>query len=1065
MLKPVVLLTILLLGLADFHCETTGIPPWARKVVLRQLAERGIHADIERIHAGLVHGIVLDNVVVYDEGDVRRPMLRAQTVAVTPHLWKLLAGQLQPRSIVPSDLEIYPPTLPGGVPRPVARLGGILRFRRDVMEVHGVTGEVAGIRVQLDGRITQLPPFDEKSETPASKFGWNQLLKRVDPMLRERLCRYIAAAGTNSLPPGDGRISVQFDLPLLRPKSGTVSGDVYLADAALRGVDIRSIRFHFSLRHNILQVNGARMHVIGDQSVALDGEVNFAEKTFAARIEGSLNPEVAVRLAGYSLPAWLADARFGAPLKFRFDGKGSDHYVRNVTATLAGSTTAFRSRFLAIGELQGALVWETGRKSDLSVQAGDLSWHGVPIASARASAAQFQLATPRVDHLEIVVNAATGEQIRGTAGVTDGAAGRSVSADLDGSLLPSTICRLLPGMPETVLRLVEKWQSTAQSPAFTCHLEAPVANVWDGRACVELHAGAGLLDAIPVVSGRTKADISAQAVTVEQELVFGRDQNETVTANFTYNLASRRVQGTAAGKAYLDRIITGLHLPYNYVLNRISQPGAPAEFTVTLADSPLNPAEWSGSGVIRATDACYEDLHLATATGAVVFAPGLLSFQKIQAHTRDGDDLAVEVIDIGLPQGDVRLSGAVTGDPRLARVFVPQSTPRAIYDGVFKDFVWEPQKRPLTTIRKLAFTSAFNEWHFVLDAGIAADGAVWRGVKTDRVEADVGLDLPGVVTVKNAKAVVRGKPITGEVTLSWNGTPSCRFRADSTGCQRELICAINPSWKPYFEKLTVSDEMQISCRDGSLLLGADPRPRLRGTVTIPSCQYGDGGVQFSNLTASWLLDGGKIHCTPASATYFGGAVSGAGYYDYYSGTGQIALSGSGIHMSELMAAMKQKKIKTAASGELAGSCRLELASHGGENPLQLNGTGNLRLSQADLQSVPIVSRLADLVGFGSLGRMDRLDASLVFAGDLIFVPEFHTNGTVFSLKGDGNYSRRNQQLDFRVKGEMFKSTFLKNVFRPLTWFFEAELGGTPEKPSWRMLRSFGDNRETDKPPL
>ena len=1065
-LKPIVVLAIVLLVVADFHFETTGLPPRAREFVIRKLAERGICAEVERIHAGVIHGIVLDNLVIFDEGDVKRPMFRAQTVAVTPHLWKLVAGRLEPRTIVPSDLEIYPPLFPtaNGMPRPIARLGGSLRFHRDVIEVHGVTGEVAGIRFQLDGRISQLPPFDEKSQPPSLKFGWQRILEKIDPELREQIRRYAEVAGKNSIPPGDGRISMQFDLPLLRPKSGTVSGDVYLADAAVRGVDIRSLRLQFSMRKNVLQIHGARMHIIGDQTVTLDGEVNFAEKTITAEMAGSLNPEVAVRLAGYSMPAFLADARFGAPLKFKFTGKGADNYVQTVAGTLECSLTAFRSQLLAIGEMKAVLAWETGKRSDLSVQAADLSWHGVPIASVRAATAQFNLKTPKIDQLEIVVNPTTGEQIRGTASVLDSPAGQRLFADLDGNLLPATIFRLLPEMPPAVSRLTEKRTFFTQSPAFTCHLEAPAANLREGQAHLELQTGTGMLDEIPMTAGRFKADFSAKSIVVEQHMEFGRDKNESLTTAFTCDLETQRMQGTATGKAYLDRIMTGLHLPYNYILNRISQPGGPAEFAVTLADSPLNPAGWSGSGTIRATDACYEDLRLATATGLVVFSPGLLSFQKIQARTQEGDDLVVDVIDIGLPQGNVRLSGTVTGDPRLARVFVPQTTPRAIYDGIFKDFVWDPQKRPQILIRNLEFTSAFNEWRFVLDASIGADSAVWRGVKTDRVEAEVGLDLPGTVTVKNAKVVVKGKPTTGDVTLSWNGTPSCRFRVDSSGCQRELISAISPAWKQYFEKLTLSDEMQISCKDGSLLLGADPRPRLRGTITIPACQYGAGPVKFTNLSANWLLDGGQIHCTPVTATYFGGTVSGAGYYDCYSSTGQITLSGFGIRMSELMDAARQNKIKSPPLGELSGSCRLELANRDGENPLQLNGTGNIRLTQADLQAVPIVSRLGDLVGFGGLGRMDRLDASLAFAGDSVFVPEFHTNGTVFALKGDGNYNRRNQQLDFRVKGEMFKSTFLKNVFRPLTWFFEAELSGTAEKPRWRMLRSFGDSKPEDSAP-
>jgi hypothetical protein len=125
----------------------------------------------------------------------------------------------------------------------------------------------------------------------------------------------------------------------------------------------------------------------------------------------------------------------------------------------------------------------------------------------------------------------------------------------------------------------------------------------------------------------------------------------------------------------------------------------------------------------------------------------------------------------------------------------------------------------------------------------------------------------------------------------------------------------------------------------------------------------------------------------------------------------------------------------------------------------------LRITHADLRALPIISQLAELIGFGRLGSISRLDAALNFVGDRVSASEFHTDGSILALYGNGDFNRTTRKLDFRVRGEMLKSTHvIPFLLRPFSWFFEAELSGTPEAPSWRMVRSLSSKAPEDDEP-
>ncbi len=1117
-LKPALLLLLLAAALADIYCETTGIPPPVRRFVLRRLAERGVSADTDNIRAGIVQGVVLENVVVYDGGSRGQAMVRARELRVTPQLGKLFSGRFLPRTVVMKDLEMYPPaggwlargaatdfeTAAKPAPAlPAARLAGTLVFHRNSLDVAGLVGDIGGVRVELDGRISEMPPLDAPPRNDTRPFGWKRLEEQADPALLEKIRHYAELAAPDILPPGDGRFQARFELPLKHMENGSVSGSLFLSDAAYRNVDIRSIRLQFSLCRDQLLLRQARLHVVGDQTVTADLALDLNAGNAAASAAGSLNPEVAVRLLGFSMPAWLAKAKFGEPLQFRLDCRGADRYTGRLSGTLKCHTGGFANRELVVGSLDASLAWAAGADAVLDVRGSGLSWRGVPVRSFQGSAVlappdgaaagmkaaadavvpgvwKQRLPLLRLEKLEAVLDPEAGERVQGSAKIVSGPDGMRLTADLSGSLAPATLCRLLPEAPADLAGNARKLVFAPKLPSFTCRLDIPAGGPGLGTAQLALQAGAGRFDALPLVSAAVETELRLRigsadpaapagplverAEVRKADLVFGREGSENVSARLSCDLLTGRIQGRAEGKLYVDRLFQELHIQPTPFFQRMTQRGAPAAFAMKLEDSPLDPVEWRGGGTLDAPGLAFDALVFESTSGTLAFSPNLLAFKGVRGRTRDGEETALD-LDVTLPRGDVRLNGTLDGDPSIARAFLAPNS-RQSFDAIFRDIAWDPAKRPHCEIGRVEYTtsgsSGNGSWRLLLDCKVGTENATWRGIRTERAGAEIAVDIPGRVTINNIRLIIGGRESTGEIHLSWAGTPSCQFKVLSAGDPQVLLCGINPDWKPYFDTVGFDASSLVSC-EGSLLLGDEARPRLRGTLRTPSCHYKK--FTFADLSAKWSLEGSQVHLAPVSLSLCGGQLLATGQYDFHSDTGQVSVSGNNIQLGPLMEAAGQKPGRIAAEGRLGGSCRLELTSPKAGAPPLLNGTGTLRITQADLRALPVISKLADLVGFGRLGSISRLDATLDFAGDRVRASEFHTDGSILALYGNGDFNRTTRKLDFRVRGEMLKSTHvIPFLLRPFSWFFEAELSGTPDAPSWRLVRSLGSQEAEDEEP-
>jgi hypothetical protein len=149
-------------------------------------------------------------------------------------------------------------------------------------------------------------------------------------------------------------------------------------------------------------------------------------------------------------------------------------------------------------------------------------------------------------------------------------------------------------------------------------------------------------------------------------------------------------------------------------------------------------------------------------------------------------------------------------------------------------------------------------------------------------------------------------------------------------------------------------------------------------------------------------------------------------------------------------------------GRFAGECRLEINRDWAGVPLQLDGSGTVAVAEADLWNVPILAELGRLLDvpllarltggrISGLGRISELRADLDFRGTQVRVPHVSTNGTIISLRGQGEYSWQTRGLDFHIEGVPLKQvSVLRWFLRPLSMVFGADLGGTLDRYRWQL---------------
>jgi hypothetical protein len=531
----------------------------------------------------------------------------------------------------------------------------------------------------------------------------------------------------------------------------------------------------------------------------------------------------------------------------------------------------------------------------------------------------------------------------------------------------------------------------------------------------------------------------------------------------------------AEGTAYPDRwyatLVPRLDLPDTHIVRGIrSTPGAPAGVILRAARPDRSqPARLNAS--VSATGVRYADLDFRTLQGDLELSREALECTGISATTIAGDDIAVAVLRIDFEPLAVTIRDArVIGDPDLAQTFIDDRDGKAIYRSVWEDFRWGPGHPAAIDLKQLVYQEApgGQTWTLTTDADIRAEAASYRGLPVQRLAANVVLDLPDSVAVRNARVETDSAAVEGEVTILTGKNPTCAFtvRQVQGGLDpRRILRLLNPEWDEALSVLGFSPESVADC-SGSFYLRGEPLLQLSGTLSTP---YGTfRGLRVDEPRVQWRLRQSALQWNLTSGRLFGGPVALTGVYDVESGAGTVAFRGDAMALKEAATQFGLADAGAVQEGSVAAHCRLQILRGWAGRDLQVYGDGNLSVTQADLWRVPLfdpLGRLLDVTFLSritggkasGLGRITRLDAELGLNGDRLIVRSLSTDGTIVCLRGQGEYCWETDRLRLAVSGETLdKAGIVGWIFKPLSWaFFNAELTGTSKDNKWRLSTALG----------
>ncbi len=698
---------------------------------------------------------------------------------------------------------------------------------------------------------------------------------------------------------------------------------------------------------------------------------------------------------------------------------------------------------------------------------------------------QFTPERIEISHFAAVIDRDTQQKI--TGGFVLLPQEKTMEAELSGKLDPRSVSAVLPKPPPAQLSaLIDDLRFPRGVPGFTWRLaktrwDRPPRE-WPQELNVTA-AGFGFRD---LTVDRLTLDIRGEnghfkvrpALTLAPAVSGGPVQQ--VDGELNLDLAAEQVSVAMRGRFDPGRIWKALRLKRNPIIERIELGADLPEMELTIRQAPLSPTQWRGSVDIRGGPGRFNGLDVLKLDGVLEFEPGKLRFRVRRAAARDAPDVAV-VLSVDLARKQYGLTGRLVADPRIGAVFVGPKA-RDLYLRIWHDFTWTPGKWPEIQIDGLRWgrDPKTGRKRVRLDAALDMTSFRWRKLAIDSGSADITLDLPDAVTIRNIALRRGGDHAAGEIRFDFVDRKTCRISANATFNPNTDVPAVFPAADTLFRsvKFGPGSTMRVS---GELPLARSGRgPDLAGVFTTPRLELGSKWP-IADVRATWGLTKERLAISSFSGTTWGGTVTAAGQIRRQSrqASGSVTLSDldAGTVFGDLGSRSDSK-----AHGKISGRVdfsRIEPAGKG--KGLLFTGRGSARMTGADLWDVPLLKEIREFLhwtvptwvtrlnplnlvpGYSdldpierlwTLGRISKLETTLAFAGDHVQFEKITTDGDLLALTGRGRYFWKNGRIDLTVKAVPLEKTWLvPTVWKYVSWFFVdgARCTGTLKDHKWRPV--------------
>jgi len=247
--------------------------------------------------------------------------------------------------------------------------------------------------------------------------------------------------------------------------------------------------------------------------------------------------------------------------------------------------------------------------------------------------------------------------------------------------------------------------------------------------------------------------------------------------------------------------------------------------------------------------------------------------------------------------------------------------------------------------------------------------------------------------------------------------------------------------------------------------------RVEGVINFTT-KYGDyadievldstflwNGIQLDHVSANCNYNDGHLSFDNATAKFHGGDVKVAHDSWFGADKSKTVASIKNANFTDLL----QHYDFPIAKGNKPGRLDLNLNVNSistDDKPTEYYGTGNVKVSDADLWGVPVLRSLQSLIdsswSFNQFGRVSSLDSTFTLEKDHVHANSIETDGSIIALSGEGDYYWTDKNYEFKVQAKVLKNALpfklMSYALSPLTWFLEARLIGKDSNYEWGSTR-------------
>lgn len=770
-LKRTLLALLAAVVAVDLYCEVFGLPAAGLERFCAALRQRGVWLEAEGLRVGLVRGVSVRAVTVWDGYLPGVRLFRAREIRVRPDIVRLVRGHLVLRRFLVIGAEGYLPSAAEPTRAPplltMTRVSARGCYRDRVLQIDELTGSLEGAEVRVAGFVSERRPEPGRAPPPVpappSPSGkpkrrpahreWRlsllPTLRQLSAADEERLAE-IARVIRSQQRQGTARIEARVILFTRQWRRNAVSGTCDLPDIRLGEVRARRLGGKFLVTRNRLDLLDVRLSTERGEELRLDYSLRPRAKTLEARAHGRLHPATVWRLCQQDPPAALSELAMDEPAAFTAVLHRSPAEPKQWRADFECSTGPFRVRSLDVRRAKAKGTLEAGvlRVTEGSLQFG---------------------------------SDGSGEELRGQVTLHPWVGRLSLHAE--------GTCALVRRARELGVEIWDPLKDLGrEGPPVDLTLDVDTSpyrpDRWSGSGRFRA-AGFTYLDS-PVrhMGGRFSfapgavelADLEAELDGEPREHVAGRLRLGAPAGALSFEFSGALFPKTVA------RLLRRPPPTLTAIAEAVEATGPPPSFQFGASRSPASPDAWSWSGQLDldARQLRCRRLAIPRAEARIDFAPGTVSIKPVVSLT-GGDESTVKG-SIELATRRKRVRATASGSLMLGRV---------CRDLELVNTSWvervELQGAPADVSFELR-DSAWSPRGWTGSATVAAEDVRLGRQRIDSLRCTVEF-APGAVVLRPELRVREGavqQRVEADITLD---TERRRVRADASGaCVFDDVC-------------------------------------------------------------------------------------------------------------------------------------------------------------------------------------------------------------------------------------------------------------------------------------